>query len=238
MAKGWKLRVVMLGMLGMAFATSGCARLKELENINRQQAATIVSLNNEIARLSDELDMLSRSQGDLARAKTELEKRLKDSIAQGDLGVAMSRRGLVVTVLDRVLFDSGKAQIKTTAEDTLQKVASVLREQAAENLIFVEGHTDSDPIRHSGWRSNWELSTARATEVVHYFIDQASLDPGQFVASGYAEYQPVAENDNTSGKSRNRRVEIVISPQKAAAPLAGQKIDSGIASQPQSTFIK
>src|SRR3989338_3144539 len=142
-----KGRILMLGLLSVALMTSGCARLKELERINRQQAATIVSLNNEITRLSDELDMLSQSQSDLAKAKAELEKQLQSELASVNLGLRMSERGLVVTVLDKVLFDSGKADLKSSASGTLGKVADVLKSQAENNRIFVEGHTDNDPIR-------------------------------------------------------------------------------------------
>jgi len=231
----------MLGLLSVALATSGCARLKELEKINRQQAATMVSLNNEITRLSDELDMMARQQNDLARAKKELESRLSSELASGDLGVAMSDRGLVVTVLDRVLFDPGKSELKTSAEDTLQKVADVLGSQAGGNVIYIEGHTDSDPIRMSGWKSNWELSTTRATEVIHYFTEQAGLDPHQFVASGYGEFRPVSENSSSEGKSLNRRVEIVISPSKitdgAALQIANPASDV-IAAGADTAFIK
>lgn len=213
-------RILMLALLATALVTTGCARLKELEKINRQQAATIVSLNNEITRLSDELDMMAKQQNDLARAKKELEDRLSSELASGDLDVTMSDRGIVVTVLDRVLFDSGKSDLKTSAESTLQKVADVLAGQAGNNVVYVEGHTDNDPIRVSGWKSNWELSTARATEVVHYFIEQAGLNPQQFVASGYGEFHPVSENTSGEGKSFNRRVEIVISPSKFGADAA------------------
>ena len=219
-------RVLMFGLLLLALVNSGCARLKELEKINRQQAATIVSLNNEITRLSDELDAMARQQNDLARAKKELEERLANELASGDLGVSMSDRGLVVTMLDRILFDSGKAELKSSAEDTLQKVASVLGDQAGGNVIYVEGHTDSDPIRQSGWKSNWELSTARATEVIHYFTERAGLDPEKFVASGYGEFHPVAENTSTEGKVQNRRVEIIISPSKLATQAASTAASS------------
>ncbi len=237
-----KGRILMLGLLSVALTTSGCARLKELEKINRQQAATIVSLNNEITRLSDELDLMARQQNELARAKKELESRLSGELANGDLGVAMSDRGLVVTVLDRVLFDPGKSELKTSAEGTLQKVADVLGSQAGGNVVYVEGHTDADPIRMSGWKSNWELSTTRATEVIHYFTDQAGLDPHQFVASGYGEFRPVSENDSSEGKSLNRRVEIVISPSKitdgAASQIANPASDAIATGAADTAFIK
>lgn len=234
-------RVLLLVFLAVLLGTSGCARLKELEEINRQQAATIVSLNNEITRLSDELDLMAKTQNELARAKVDLEKKLNSELAAGGLDVRMSDRGVVVTVLDQVLFDSGNAQLKSSAEQTLAKVADVLAEQAPENRVFVEGHTDNDPIRASGWRSNWELSTARATEVIHYFTEQAALEPGRFVASGYGEYNPVEDNSSSAGKSRNRRVEIIISPSKvtdAIAPTGMPTPSPSLAGEAGGEFIK
>ena len=126
----------------------------------------------------------------------------------------MQERGLVVTVLDRVLFDPGKAEIKDSARTTLDKVADVLKSRVPEHLVYVEGHTDNDPIRYSGWRSNWELSTARATEVIHYFVESQAVNPTRLIASGFGEFHPVAGNDTLEGKVRNRRVEIVITPKK------------------------
>ena len=192
----------------------GCSRVSDLERLNREQARVIADLRQQAEQLQTELDTLKESKGELVRAKEELEKKLKEELAGGDLSVAMEERGVVVTVLDRVLFDSGKAELKESAKTTLDKVASVLAAKVPNHLVYVEGHTDNDPIRYSGWRSNWELSTARATEVVHYFIDSQGVPPNRLVAAGYGEYHPVTSNETLEGKAKNRRVEIVISPKK------------------------
>ncbi len=173
-----------------AVAISGCAKNKDLEKLNREQAATIQGLNSEVARLNEELDQVLRSREDLTKAKEELEKKLKGELESGDLSLSMQDRGLVVTVLDRVLFDSGKAELKESAKQTLDKVADILAEKVGKHMVYVEGHTDNVPIRVSGWRSNWELSTSRATEVVHYFVDQNSLDPHRLFAPGFGEIYP------------------------------------------------
>ncbi|MBN1689249.1 MAG: OmpA family protein [Candidatus Omnitrophica bacterium] len=199
---------------------SGCASNSDLKRINREQAATIASLNKEVQRLNQELDELLDSREDLVRAKSDLEQKLQRELEAGDLSVEMESRGLVVTVLDRVLFDSGKAELKTSAQATIDKVAKILGQSVGDNMVYVEGHTDNDPIRYSGWRSNWELSTGRALEVVHYFIDSASLDPERFVATGYGEFHPVESNATAEGKMKNRRVEIVISPKKVAKKVS------------------
>lgn len=201
-------------ILVLFFFVSGCAgNDKSLIETNRKQAATIDALNQELLRLNEELNKLIHQKDALSAAKKELEKKFENEMAQGDLSIAMDSRGLVVTVLDRILFDSGRAELKPESEEVLTKVADTLATQ--DHKIFVEGHTDNVPIRYSNWRSNWELSTARALEVLHFFTDIRGIAPEKLAASGYAEYQPVESNDTAEGRLKNRRVEIVISPQKA-----------------------
>lgn len=201
-------------LTAFALAATGCARQKELERLNREQARVMSELNQRIGGLEDERERLKESKGELEKAKAELDSKLKEELAGGDLSVAMAARGVVVTLMDRVLFDSGKAELKDSAKVTLDKVAGVLNSEVPQHLVYVEGHTDNDPIRSSGWRSNWELSTARATEVIHYFIESQGVNPNRLIASGFGEYHPVTSNDTPEGKARNRRVEIVISPKK------------------------
>ncbi|MBI3306694.1 MAG: OmpA family protein [Candidatus Omnitrophica bacterium] len=193
---------------------AGCAKDQDMERLNQQQAATIRGLNQEIAHLNQELDEMMRSREELANAKAELERRLKDELEAGDMSVSMQDRGLVVTVQDRILFDSGKAELKESAKESLNKVAEIIDQKAVGHMIYIEGHTDNQPIRLSGWRSNWELSTARATEVIHHFQDVIGLDPRRLAASGYGEFHPVVGNESAEGRLANRRVEIVISPKK------------------------
>lgn len=157
---------------------------------------------DKIRSLEDEVDRLTQ-------IRAELEEKLK-----GVEGVTLKReeRGLVITFLDEILFDSGKAAIRPEAAPILDKVASVVVEKALDLNIGVEGHTDNDPIKHSGWKSNWELSTARATSVLHHLIEKG-LRPEKLAAVGYGEYRPVAPNDSAEGRRSNRRVEVVILPE-------------------------
>lgn len=200
----------------LGFSLGGCSRSKDYERLNREQGRVIADLNRDLARLQGELDRTKESKEELAQAKRELENKLKEELAGGGLSVALGERGLVVTVLDRVLFDSGKSELKESAQSTLEKVAGVLNAKVSRHLVYVEGHTDNEPIRYSGWRSNWELSTARATEVIHYFIDSQAVRADRLIATGFGEYHPVASNETAEGKAKNRRVEIVISPKKLA----------------------
>lgn len=154
-----------------------------------------------IQSLEDEVNRLSQ-------IKDELEQKLK-----GVEGVSMKMedRGLVITFLDEVLFDSGKAKIKTDAFAALDKVAGVITSKASDLNVGVEGDTDNEPIKYSGWKSNWELSTARATSVLHYLVEKG-VSPEKLAAIGYGEFRPVASNDTAEGRRKNRRVEIVILP--------------------------
>jgi chemotaxis protein MotB len=94
----------------------------------------------------------------------------------------------------------------------LDKVAAVLTTTVSDLNIGIEGHTDNVPIKYSGWKSNWELSTARALSVLHYLEDSKNIDPKRLSATGYGEFQPVTVNDTPEGRQKNRRVEIVILP--------------------------
>ena len=191
----------------------GCATTETMQQKTREQAATIINLSNEVKRLNTELDKLTESKAELAETKLRLENRLKDEIAKGELKVEMQDRGVVVTMLTEVLFDSGKTTIKPDSKKTLEKVAQVINDrQSKNNLIYIEGHTDNVPIKYSGYKSNWELSTTRATEVLHFFVDECKINPARISATGYGKYRPVAPNNIAQGRAKNRRVEVIISP--------------------------
>ena len=159
-----------------------------------------------IKELSSQLDAL-------VQAKSLLEERLAQEINDKQISLKMAEKGLVITFVADVVFDSGKAKIKPEVYSSLDKVARVLQENVPELNIGIEGHTDNVPIKSSGWKSNWELSTARALSVLHYLVDEKSITPNRVSAIGYGEYRPVASNDTKDGRQLNRRVEIVILPQ-------------------------
>jgi chemotaxis protein MotB len=121
---------------------------------------------------------------------------------------------LTMTMVDKIIFPSGSTEISKDGKLVLDKVVSILKD-IKDKRIQVEGHTDNVPIvsvLKKRYPTNWELSTARATEVVRYLQEQGGLDPKQLSATGYSEYQPVAPNDTDDGKHKNRRIEIVLLP--------------------------
>ncbi|MBU1727585.1 MAG: flagellar motor protein MotB [Candidatus Omnitrophica bacterium] len=169
------------------------------------------------------IEELSAQLDELTQAKKLLEERLGQEIQDQQIKLQMKDKGLVITVVGDLLFDSGKAKIKTDAYPILDKVARILKENVPDLNVGIEGHTDNVPISHSGWKSNWELSSARALSVLHFLVEKEDVDPARLKAEGCGEYQPVASNDTKEGRKLNRRVEIVILPKIAKTKSLGQE---------------
>ncbi|WP_404404377.1 flagellar motor protein MotS [Jeotgalibacillus malaysiensis] len=132
-----------------------------------------------------------------------LENDLTDQVT-----ASQTDRGVVITLQEQVLFDSGRAELLTEAEPVLQEVGNLLED--IPNFVRIEGHTDNRPIQTAVYPSNWELSGARASSVVRYMQERYEISSERFAAVGYGDTRPVAENDSPKGWAMNRRVEIVI----------------------------
>lgn len=140
-----------------------------------------------------------------------LQKKVQGIIDENNLGgiqVNLDERGLLIRFIEGVLFDSGKASIKNDARAILDELAPLLIE--SHRQIRIEGHTDNLPINTREFPSNWELSTARAVNVVKYMIEKHNFSPYIMSAAGYSEYRPVAPNDSAKNRALNRRVDIII----------------------------
>ena len=173
----------------------------------------------QLAELSDQLEQFrtlarlkAEEADELRRAKEMLEQRLSGSEAS----IGYDERGLVTRLVDQVLFDSGKADLRRGAYPVLDKVAQVLKE-VPDQPLGVEGHTDNVPIKVSGWADNHELSVARASAVRSYLVEKRGIDSTRLTAVGYGEDHPLAPNDTAAGRQKNRRGEIVILPRASEA---------------------
>lgn len=193
------------------------ARLaKEREQLRQEQSQLAAALERERVAKEEEIARLTRTQ-------EALSKSLQDEIAKGNITIQQVRDRLTINMVDRVLFDSGQAQVKPAGMKVLKQVGDVLN-QISDKQIRIEGHTDNVPISsklQDRFKTNWELSTARATTVVRYLIDQGGVDRQYLSAVGYADTQPLASNDSEEGRSSNRRIEIVLYP-KDLKHIAGQ----------------
>lgn len=200
---------------------SGCTiihKIQRFDGIEEENAALRRSLEQlkrekqqEVTRVSKEKE---KEFSELEKAMAGLEESLKKEIGEYRAKLEMTERGLVITFLSEVFFDSGKDKIRPDGESALQRVAEALNRDVPDSQVAIEGHTDNEPIKYSGWKSNWELSSARALSVLHYLIDNCAVAAQRLSANGYGEYNPVAPNDTLENKQKNRRVEIVILPAK------------------------
>lgn len=159
----------------------------------------------------------------MAKYRKVIEK-FKELVNTGKLKIRIVRGRMVVEMASNILFPSGKAALHDEGKEALAQLAQILR-TIDDRSFQVAGHTDNVPITSKRFKSNWELSTARAVTVVK-FLQENGVDPKMLSASGYAEYQPAATNDTEEGKAANRRIEIVLMPNLDELPdLSGLGLD-------------
>lgn len=142
----------------------------------------------------------------------QIMRELDNYIESNGLGervnVENKRKGLVISLTGEILYELGRADIRDEGREVLAMISDILID--IPNDIMIEGHTDNLPIRTDEFPSNWELSTARAVNVIEFLIEERDFDPARLSAAGYSEYRPVADNDNADGRAENRRVEVVV----------------------------
>jgi chemotaxis protein MotB len=176
------------------------------ENL-RELEKTLGALRDETVLTKSQIDQIKSTYEDLASD-------LKEQIQKQEVTIKEFQKELSVSFLDRILFDFGKATLTKEGEKILKKVGGVLK-KIREKRIRIIGHTDNIPIHPDyqyKFRSNWELSAARAASVVRYFQENINLDGKDMEAIGRSFYQPIAANETEEGRALNRRVEIIIAP--------------------------
>jgi chemotaxis protein MotB len=145
---------------------------------------------------------------DLTVLRKELEQALAPEISRGEVAVRTGRDGLVISLREAGFFDSGSAGVKAGSQPAFSRMASLLGER--QSNIRIEGHTDNVRIHNTQYTSNWELSTARSTEMIRLLIVKYGFAPQRLSAGGYGEYHPIASNSTEAGRALNRRVDLVV----------------------------
>jgi len=145
----------------------------------------------------------------------KLYRKIKDYVEENNLvaqiDIEKSRTQILLRFKDNVLFDSGRADLKKEAIQILGDISVVLKDSIEDiEMIRIEGHTDDVPIKTVWYPTNWELSTARAVQVLRFFIEKKGLEPAKMSAVGYGEYHPIRTNDTDANRALNRRVDLVI----------------------------
>lgn len=163
--------------------------------------------------------------GDLEKRLTA---RLAVAVSDRRVEVEHDERGLIISIRESGSFAAGSTDLSAPAQELLVDLGSALTDVS--NKVLVEGHTDDVPIKTSRFASNWELSTARATNVVRYLLEHSSLPPQRLSAAGYAQYHPRVGNDTPENRARNRRVDIVIL--RSTPPPAAMMAAPGTAPAP------
>ena len=143
----------------------------------------------------------------IAQVRERIEQELAGAITAGQLEIGADDRGLVLSLPESATFPVASADVTSTAQAVIDRVATTL--EPLDVAVRIEGHTDDTPIRTARYSSNWELSTARASAVVARFIEQR-MDPRRLSAAGYGEFHPRASNDSADGRASNRRVDVVV----------------------------
>jgi chemotaxis protein MotB len=175
------------------------------------QAIENVERNSELGRIASSPTKslgAAAEETDLATLRTQLEDALHNEIALRKVSLHNEIDGLVISLREFGFFDSGSAHFKPQAKPALDRIASILAIRTYK--MRIEGHTDNIPIHTAQMASNWELSTARSTELVRILIQDHGFAPERLSAAGYAQYHPVASNLTPQGRAQNRRVDIVI----------------------------
>src|SRR4051812_28857973 len=212
---------------------------KKLESLGQD----VSRLETERGNLGGELETAKKRMEDLRKAQAQAEARasqfrklvsqFKQLTDAGKLQVELRENRMIVRLGDQILFDPGKTELKKEGEDALRQVTDVLK--AIPNRNFqVAGHTDNIPIKSKRFRSNWDLSTARAVEVVNFMIS-SGMEPKRLSAAGYADQSPVATNDSSENKAKNRRIEITLVPNLDDLPPIDEALKESPVAEPAAT---
>ncbi len=185
--------------MGALPSASGQSPLEDQEVIKAIEPAVIPPAVSESTGQEDP---------DMATLRKEMEHALAPEIARGEVALREGSDGLVISLREVGFFDSGSAGVKAGSRQAFSRMAALLGQHKYN--IRIEGYTDNVPIHNSQFNSNWELSTARATDMIQLLITKYGIPPERLSAAGYGEYHPIASNNTTNGRVLNRRVDLVI----------------------------
>ena len=211
------------------------AKVTELEAQKTQLEADKEELEVAKAELARSVEAKAGELNDLKGTYDSFQEKMKDEIARGEINLEQTGGKLRVGLVDKILFDPGEAEISKRGEAVLARVAEALA-SIPDKQIQVSGHTDKMPINSKlseKYPTNWELSTARATQVVRFLAEKAKLSPQRLVASGYGEFHPIASNKTPIGRAKNRRIEILLTPMLAPRTMSKSKLKAAVENQPE-----
>ncbi|MCJ8009060.1 flagellar motor protein MotB [Lederbergia wuyishanensis] len=159
----------------------------------------------------DEVILDLEEQKELEAIQSKINAYIQKNDFHNKFDTSLTTEGLLLTIRDNVLFQSGKAEVREEDKKTAKELAVLLEMEPPRNII-ISGHTDNVPIKNAQFQSNWELSVMRAVNFMKILLEDRNLDPKWFSAKGYGEFQPIGNNATEAGRAKNRRVEVLILP--------------------------
>ena len=190
------------------------AAIAQLDRAKADSARLDSEWKEKLAQTDAQIEALRKDKEVSAASRKSFEDDMRAALESKDVTISQLQGKLTVSILDRVMFESGEAVLKADGEAVMLKVASVLKQHPTLK-VHVIGHTDNVPMRlgaRSRFPSNWELSTARALAAVRFLTERGGVDPRQLGAVGYGEFRPIADNSTAQGRARNRRIAITVVP--------------------------
>ena len=184
------------------------SKVQEIEN-----AARTAALGRLVVSPGDH-PSAAQENGDLERLRRELQQTMAPEISRHELVLRSTPDGLVISLKEIGFFESGAASVKANSQPAFDRIVAQLAQRPY--YIRIEGHTDDVPIHNAQFPSNWELSTARSTELVRLLVVKYGFSPDRLSAAGYAQYHPIADNNELGGRALNRRVDIVVLRQETS----------------------
>lgn len=212
------LMTLLLAVFIVLFAVSQVdqAKAKDMSEAFTEEMMTqsyIISQLNEQETVQNESPPVSESERQKLEAlKAELDAKLQSENLAASITTSIDKRGLVISFNNAIIFEPGSAAIKKENEDTLLEISDMIH--VMDNYIRIEGHTDNIPMNSDLFPSNWDLSSARAVNVVRLFVNNANASPEKLIAVGYGEYRPIADNATEEGRAKNRRIDIIVLSEK------------------------
>lgn len=196
------------------FTALGKQQDEELQKVKEERAQLIADRD----RLALEKENREKELRAAQDTYGELIDKMRTEISRGEITISDLQGKLTVNLVEKILFDSGSAEIKSSGKEVLSKVGTILNE-VKDKEIRVEGYSDNLPISprlQSIYPSNWELSSARAISVVQFLRNSLNIPGERLSASGFAEFRPIADNSTPEGRAQNRRIQIILAPLEAA----------------------
>jgi chemotaxis protein MotB len=186
---------------------SSLSKTEQLNMALKQKGEELAQREKRLA----ELEAYIRRQDSITNALNDIVKRALLSFNSDELTVEMKNGKVYVSLSDKLLFKSGSADVEEKGKDAIKKVAEILNKNP-EIDVLIEGHTDNKPIKTDKFADNWDLSTARASNIVRLLSDENKVNAKRLTAAGRGEYMPKVSNDTPEGRAKNRRTEIILSP--------------------------